>query len=196
LAKITKKASRLLAALACTCPGSVLFALIEKYGFEKEMFENLCKLKDFASFKKILVSKDEDVQVFLIASHFVGDVHFRNTQGKMSIAKEIDPEVRLVLHQLLPLGKTDVYENKGDKIRFSNLVEIGQKGKQGFWAAHLCGKVWVPAKQSFSGDIKREQMNIPGFQDLLKHIASVDLSDYAKFHTQTLEARSVLAEYL
>lgn len=197
MAKITKKASKFLASMACTCPHSLLFSLIEKFGFVEEMVGLLPHDGSFTNLKRLITFNGEEDQIFCIISHFVGEGYYvAMKNSNMSIANEIPMDIRPALHQILPLGKEDMYENKGTKIKIKNLVEIGEHKGEGFWAAHLCGKVWVPYKKSMQADIKYEQALIDGFLPVLKGLQVVDVADYRGLYASTFESRAILSKYL
>lgn len=197
MANITKKAGRLLSGLACTCPNSILFSSIERFGISKEVVDLLPHDGNFADLKKLITSKSEEDQIFCIISHFVGEKHFDYAKKPMPIVKEIPEKLRPALQQLLPLGRDDTYRNRGVNVKMENLIEIGHKSfGKGFWVAHLCGKVWISAKETSPGDIIARQADIPGFLESLKGVQMVDVKSYQSLYESTSESVKILSKYL
>lgn len=197
MAVLSMKVNKVLAAIACTCPHSVLAALIEKYRFDKEFLPKLLEMPKFADLRKLPDINDEEHQIFKIVCHFVGEKHYKDSMAS-SIAFEIPERLRPALHLLLPLNKKDEYAYKEVKVKFRNLVQISRPSntEKGFWAAHLCGKVWIPSDTGLQGDIKTEQEWVEGFMAVMSKITEVNVADYPQLYRGTLETHQALQALL
>ena len=140
---------------------------------------------------------DKCLTVEVLIEHFASPEHYRAIlKGGNMVGNEISSNpkcLRPVLHTVLPLDKDGVYRNAGVVIEPRHLVGFDQGQRDGFWAAHLAGKIWIPRSEAYRQKILAMQAESPEFVAALevvaKHHPVVDYSHYARLKAQTLFAK-------
>jgi len=100
-------------------------------------------------------------------------------------------ELRPVVHVLMPLEGNDAYVNGDVHLTLRNLVEVGTPAGNGFWAAHMAGRIWIPRGEAFRQEILRNQAE-SGFTNWVRKVQEVspviDFMHYKRLRRQTEEA--------
>lgn len=133
----------------------------------------------------------------VMCEYFASVEHYQHIQDIGTIiGNEIEldpPELRPLLHTLLPLDYDGIYRNAGVEIEILNLIEMGEASGLGFWAAHMAGKIWIPRGQSFRERLLAAQADSPEFVRALHSVANtrpvVDFYEYRRLLRQTDEAK-------
>jgi hypothetical protein len=134
----------------------------------------------------------------VLIEHFASPEHYLAIlEGGTMVGNEIASHpkcLRPVLHTLLPLDNDGWYRNAGIEIELRHLVEFDQGEGEGFWAAHLGGKIWVPRGEDYRQSLLAMQANSPVFAAALMTVAKshpvVDYSHYRRLKSQTISARA------
>jgi len=100
-------------------------------------------------------------------------------------------ELRPVVHVLMPLDGKDLYVNDGVRLELRNLVEVGTATGEGFWAAHMASRIWIPRGEDYRQQLLRQQVE-SGFTRWVCKVQEdypvIDYSHYKRLCRQTEEA--------
>ncbi len=146
---ITSQALKVLVSSLATCGGDVGPMFIVATALNKSALENLegmipADLMPIAE-NSIQKLKEQGINGVITANsvlHRYGlPDHYRDMNeeaqlGVLSVAREIEPEIRAVAHTLLPLTN-GIYQNEGRIISFEGLIPLGSQ--RGNLVAHLGG---------------------------------------------------------
>lgn len=143
------------------------------------------------------MAHDELLTIEVLIEHFASPEHYLAIlKGGTMVGNEIashPPCLRPVLHTLLPLDGDGFYRNAGIEIELRNLVEFDQIEGEGFWAAHLGGKIWISRSESYRQKVLAMQASSPVFAAALGTVFEsypvVDYSHYPRLKRQTISAR-------
>jgi|GEM_PF-2572887 len=143
------------------------------------------------------MANDELLTIEVLIEHFASPEHYLAIlKGGTMVGNEIAEHpkcLRPVLHTLLPLDVDGFYRNAGVEIELRNLVEFDRIKGEGFWAAHLGGKIWIPRSEAYRQKVLTLQASSAEFVSATKMVAKkhsvVDYSHYPRLKRQTISAR-------
>lgn len=202
----TEEYRQLALAFGATCTkGSMMLSisrLVSKLSNGEEIPLLAATLPAIKPLVQAAMQEEGKLTLEILCEHFASVEHFNYImKNGTTIGNEIEvspKELRPILHTLLPLDDDGIYQNAGVKLEILNLIEFGNPQGDGFWAAHMAGKIWIPRPDEYRRKLLEMQGSVPEFVSALRSVAYehpvVDYCEYKRLTAQTHEAKREIAK--